>query len=192
MKFLLDKKFLRFVIKFLLVFAVLYFGTIMIIGLAAPGRYYSPFVAQYLDYVSWIKRSLIKATALILDMFGIQTKAAPGFVLRIVHGRGVIIAMSCVGYGVYSFWIAYVAANTGRLVKKAGWIIAGVLLLWLINVIRITLFLVAVNKGWPMPLGIDHHTWFNIFAYLAIFLMMYSFEKRLNKAQPGTDANKSR
>lgn len=105
----------------------------------------------------------------------------PGFLIRFNGGRGVYIAMSCVGYGVYSFWIAFVVANTGRFLKKAAWIFFGVLALWLINVIRITLFLTAINKGWPMPLGIDHHTWFNIFAYLLIFGMIGLYDKRMFK-----------
>lgn len=97
--------------------------------------------------------------------------------MRITGGRGIIIAMDCVGYGVYSFWIAFVAANSGSFTRKLKWIFFGVLVLWLINDIRITLFLVAINKGWPMPLGLDHHTWFNIFAYLFIFLMIWWYDK---------------
>ena len=147
------------------------------IGLAAPGGYFSPFVQQYLDYVSWIKISLIKATGFLLSLFGIATHAEPGFLVRINGGRGVFIAMDCVGYGVYSFWIAFVAANTGTFLRKVTWIISGLLILWLINVVRITLFLVAINKGWPMPLGIDHHTWFTIAAYGMIFILIGYYDK---------------
>lgn len=167
--------------KFIGIFCALYFGTLAIIGLAANGGLYSPFVAKYLDYVSWIKVSLIQATALILSFFHIQTHTEPGFTLRYEQGRAVIIAMSCVGYGVYSFWIAFVAANKGRFLRKLVWIVCGVAALWLINVIRITLFLTAINKGWPMPLGIDHHTWFNIFAYLLIFIMIWMYDRSLRK-----------
>lgn len=148
------------------------------IGLAAPGGYYIPFVQKYLDYVSWIKISLMEATRFILSLGNIQTHTEPGFLVRINGGRGVIIAMDCVGYGVYSFWVAFVAANAGSWQKKAGWMIFGLLLLWLINVIRITLFLLAINKGWPMPLGIDHHTWFAIVAYGMIFLLIWQYDKK--------------
>lgn len=175
-----------YILKFLGIFCILYFGTMGVIALAAPGgRFHSDFIAKYLDYVSWIKLSLIRAPALILRVFGIATHEEPGFLLRINGGRGVIIAYSCVGYGVYSFWIAFVAANRGGFAKKLKWIVSGVLALWLINVIRITLFLLAINRGWPMPLGLDHHTWFNIFAYLLIFLLIVwydrSFKKKLKK-----------
>ena len=158
------------------------------IGLAAPGNLYSPFVENYLDYVKWIKLSLMWGTGSILSVFGISTYTLPGFVIRITDGRGVFIAMDCVGYGVYSFWIAFVAANTGRFWRKFSWIVFGVLSLWLINVIRITLFLLAVDRGWPMPLGWDHHTWFNIFAYALIFFMIWWYDKTgrksINKVKP--------
>ena len=55
---------------------------------------------------------------------------------------------------------------------------AGLLGIWLLNITRVSLLLVATNKGWPMPLDIDHHTWFNIFAYLFIFTFMYLFNRQ--------------
>jgi len=177
MNFLTDKKFLWYVSSFLLLFALLYYGTIAMIGIAAPGGYYSPFVERYLDYVSWIKMSLLWGVGALLGLFGIDTATEPGYLVRIVGKRGVIIAMDCVGYGVYSFWLAYVVTNKGSFVKKGAWVTGGVFLLWFINLVRITLFLYVINKHQAMPLGIDHHTWFNIFAYIFIFIMIYFFNK---------------
>ncbi|MEO9004879.1 MAG: exosortase/archaeosortase family protein [Ginsengibacter sp.] len=173
----MKNKVLIYLLKFAVIFCLCYYGTIAIIGLAAPGGYYIPFIEKYLDYVSWIKISLMKATGIILSLFHISTDTEPGFLIRFREGRGVIIAMDCVGYGVYSFWIAFVAANKGAFWKKIKWIIAGVASLWFINVLRITLFLTSINQGWPMPFGIDHHTWFNICAYLLIFTMIWFYDK---------------
>lgn len=181
MDFLRDKNFLYFVAKFIVIFCTLYLGTLAVIGFAAPGGYHSPFVEEHLDYISWLKRSLIFGTKTILGFFGFTTETEPGFIIRISRGRGVYIAMSCVGYGVYSFWTAYVLANRAAWLKKIIWVTAGLLLLWILNVSRISLLLVAINKGWPMPFNIDHHTWFNIFAYIAIFTMIWAFEKSLKK-----------
>ena len=177
--FLSDKNLWIYLIKFGVIFCLCYYGTLAIIGLAAPGGYYIPFIEKYLDYVSWIKISLMKTTGFILSLFHIPTEIVPGYIIRFTGGRGVFIAMGCVGYGVYSFWIAFVAANKGKLLKKTVWIVFGVLGLWFINVIRITLFLTAINKGWPMPFGIDHHTWFNIFAYLLIFIMIWFYDRSM-------------
>lgn len=172
----------NYLLKFAGVFCLLYFGTLAWIGLAAPGGYYSPFIAKYLDYVSWVKLSLIHATGFILSWFHIPTQIEPGFMIRFTGGRAVIIARDCVGYGVYSFWIAFVVANKGNFLKKLIWVVCGVVGLWFINVIRITLFLTAINKGWPVPLGIDHHTWFNIFAYLLIFILIWFYDRTFKKA----------
>ncbi len=177
MNLLKDRTFTSFVIRFLLIFAVLYFGTLAVIGLAAPGGLYSPFIDHYLDYVSWIKTSLVKGTAFFAGLFGYETYEVPNHIIRVVNGSGVRIAYSCVGYGVYSFWVAYVLASRGSAGKKAVWALSGVVALWTINVLRIGLLLIALNRNWPMPLGLDHHTWFNIVAYLVIFFMIYFFER---------------
>jgi exosortase/archaeosortase family protein len=169
------KEFIGFTTKFILLFLFFYGFTILIISLAAPGGIYSSFIQNYFDYVSWIKITLMKGASFIAKLFGYSTHFETGYLVRIKNGRGVYIAYDCVGYGVYSFWSAFVLATATSFFKKLYWLIGGLFLLWIINVIRIGLFLVAINKGWKMPLGIGHHTWYNIFAYTSILIMMYIF-----------------
>lgn len=176
-----EKRLWIYLVKFIVVFCVCYFGTLAVIGLAARGALYSPFVEKYLDFVSWIKLSLIHATGFILSLVGIPTQTEPGFIIRFAGGNGVHIARDCVGYGVYSFWIAFIVANRGSFSKKSLWIIGGLFGLWFINVVRITLYLTSLNRGWPMPFGIDHHTWFNIFAYALIFLMIWIYDRSFSQ-----------
>lgn len=166
-----------FIIKFLAIFAFLYFGTFYWIGFVTPGGYFNEFAAQNLDYVSAIKSSLLFGTKTLLSLFDIQTVEFKNHVIRFVNGKGVRIAYDCVGYGVYSFWIAFVIANKSSVTRKLIWIIIGLFMLWSVNVIRISLFLVSENKNWTMPLGIDHHDWFTIVAYAVIFLMIFAFDK---------------
>lgn len=181
MNFISDKKFLWFAGKFLLLFSLFYFATLLIIGLAAPGGLYSPFIEKYFDYVSWIKQSLIWGVGLIMNWSGYATYTLPDFIIGIKNGTSVKIAMDCVGYGVYSFWAAYVIANDGNTIKKISWVISGLLLLWMINTGRIAIFLMALQQRKRMPFGIDHHTWFNIVAYAFIFLMIWLYEKKNRK-----------
>ncbi len=92
---------------------------------------------------------------------------------------------SCVGYGIMSFWGAFILANTAALKRKLLWIIGGWLVIWCINVIRVCLLLVSINNNWSMPFGWDHHTWFNVVAYFFLFVLIYFYdhsEKRYNKA----------
>ncbi len=177
MNLLKDKTFVKFVLKFLALFGIFYYGTLLVIGLAAQGGMYSAFVDKHLDYVSGITRTLVGGTRGLLQIAGIETYTLPNFIIRITGGTGVRIAFDCVGYGVMSFWLAFVLASKGRAVRKLIWVLIGWIILWFININRIALLLLAYNRDWKMPLGIDHHTWFNIVAYGAIFLMMYIFEK---------------
>ncbi len=178
--FLKNKTFILFVVKFLLVFLVCYFGTAVVIGLTVPGGPYSPFVAKYLDYVSWLRDSLLAGTKAMLSAFGIETFRVNFDTMRKVGagGRGIRLAYSCLGYGVMSFWIAYVIASAGNFKKKLFWILIGWFFIWLLNITRLSLLLVALNKGWAMPLGIDHHTWFTIFAYMFILIFMLLFNRQ--------------
>jgi len=176
--FLKDKAFIRFIIKFLLILVILYYGTIALIGVSVPGGHYSSFVDKYLNYIAWVRSSLLNGSKLLLSLFGVDTYLAGDYNLRQVNGRGIRLVYECVGYGIMSFWVAFVTASVGSFKKKAGWIIFGLLFIWVLNIIRLSLLLVATNKGWPMPFGWDHHTWFNIFAYFFIFLFMYLFSRQ--------------
>ena len=175
-----NKGFIKFVIRFLLIFALCYLGSLAVIGLSAPGGYYNAFIDHYLNFISWIRSSLLFGTKAVLKLAGIDTYYVGEYILRKVNGRGVKLVYGCIGYGVMSFWLAFIAASSIKPVKKIKWIAGGLLLIWGINITRIALLLVATNNNWKMPFGWDHHTWFNIVAYIAIFTMMYFFDKNLN------------
>jgi len=101
--------------------------------------------------------------------------------LRLVGGGAVNLVYKCLGYGVTSFWLAFVFANTGSWKKKLLWMVGGTAVLYIINTIRIGLTLLGNGKKWSFPFGWDNHTWFNIAAYGAIFLMMWVYDRsRLN------------
>lgn len=97
--------------------------------------------------------------------------------MRIVGGGGINVVYSCLGYGVTSFWLAFVFANTGSFKKKIAWMLGGAMVLLIINILRMGLVAMASHEKWKYPLGWDHHTWFNIVAYGMIFLMIYVYDK---------------
>ena len=181
MNFLADKTFIRFVIKFILVFIICYYGTLAVIGLSVPGGYYSPFIDHYLDYISWLRSSLLYGSKAVLSLFGIKTYMAGEYNLRVVNGRGIRMVYECIGYGVMSVWVALVVATPAKFKKKMFWLLLGLFLICLLNITRLSFLLVATNKGWPMPLGLDHHTWFTIFSYLFIFIFMFLFNRGNNE-----------
>ena len=173
---ILNKRFFLYIIKFGIIFCILYFGTLAVIGLSTPESYYSPFVAKYLDYVGLLRSSLINASKSLLSLFNFNTLITDKYTLISHHG-GIRMVYSCIGYGVMSFWAAFVLANKGSWIKKLKWLLAGWLAIWIINVLRISILVIAINKRWEMPLGWDHHTWFNIAAYLLIFILIYFYDR---------------
>lgn len=110
-------------------------------------------------------------------MLGYPTFFSDKFTLRMTTGEGVRMVYSCIGYGVMSFWAAFVIANKGSWGKKTAWVLCGLSALWIINVLRLSLLLLADRNNWKFPLGWDHHTWFNIVAYACIFGMIYFYDR---------------
>lgn len=166
-----------YLLKFTAIFSVCYFGTQAVIGVCAPGKYYSQFANKHLDYISALRSSFLHAAKLMTGLFGFETYLPSEYILRVVNGSGIKMVYSCLGIGVLSFWTAFVLANKSNWRRKLIWLLTGLFLLWLINVMRITFLLIANNKHWPMPF-FDHHTWFNIIAYILIFFLIWLYNRQ--------------
>jgi len=156
---------------------MVYFGTIAVEGLATPANSYSPFVEKYLDYPSWLRASLLNGSKVLLSIFGYHTVIADSYHLQIVGGRSVQLIYACLGIGVMSFWLAFVVANKGSWKRKTVWVVGGMLCIWLINVSRISLVLVQNNTGRNLMWGLDNHDFFNILSYVALFLMIFFYDR---------------
>jgi exosortase/archaeosortase family protein len=169
-----------YLLKFIGTFSLLYFGTKAIIGLTVPGGYYSLFVSDYLDYPALLRSSLLHGTRLLVTVFGFSAFIPDANHVKIVNGIGVRIVYACLGYGLLSFWAAFIVANKGSFLKKIKWIIGGCCFIWLINVVRISLVLVAANKQWKLPVTLEQHTLYSIIVYAFIFLMIWLFQRSEN------------
>jgi exosortase/archaeosortase family protein len=178
---LTDKKFLLFLAKFLLSFCILFYGSIAMIGITAPGGYYFPFAHSYLDYVSGLRWLLLNGAAGLLQLMGFDIYLKDIYTIKLQNGSGVHVGYDCIGYGVMAFWAAFIFANPLSFKRKLQWMVGGLLLIFVINVFRISLMLMAVNRHWKSPFNLDNHTWFNIAAYMTIFTMMWFFDRSQKK-----------
>jgi len=190
----MNKKYLHinalwlYIIKFTGAFCVCYFGTLALIGIAAPGGYYIPFVAHYLDYVNWLRTSLLLSAKYLLSLLGYDSiYFAKQYILEVKDGWGIRMVYSCIGYGIMSFWVAFVYANTIPFRKKTKWMIGGLLSIWAINVLRITLLIIVANKHWLNMLPLEHHMLFNIAAYILVGIMIYCFYRSDKRTQLHAD-----
>ena len=177
----LNKGFLRYMLKFLSIFCIAYYGTIALIGVSSVGGYYSAFVHDYLDYVSLLRYLLIHSSKFVLSLLGYSTYLPDIYTLKMVKGRGVHIGYDCIGYGVLIFWMAFVLANKGTWKSKLLWIAGGSFIIWMVNVFRVSILLISINKNRPLPFNLEHHTLFNILAYLFIFLLIFMFDRKQKK-----------
>lgn len=174
---LLSRNFLSYLFKFFLVFCLVYYGSQLIIGLTAPGNHYNEFVEKHLDYIAFLRRSLLYASNWVVSFFGYNVYVQSEHYLSIINGSRVRMVYSCLGIGVFSFWIAFVIANTGSFLRKLLWLSTGIILIWIINVIRVSLLLVAANDRWKSFLILNHHTLFNIAAYGCVFALIYFYDR---------------
>lgn len=174
--------FIRFCFIFGITFLLLYFGLKFMTGITVPGGMYSPFLTKYFNITAWFRSFLMISSKWFLSILGTETIRIDEYVLRAVNGRGIRIVYACLGFAVLSFWSAYIIATKTILSKKIYWLLVGLITICIINIVRISLVLLAGNAGWKFPFGWDHHTWFNIIAYLAIFIMMFLFEKNIKKS----------
>ena len=173
------KSFYKFCLVFFAVFFFFFFGFKLVYGIATPGGTYSPFVEKYFNLASWVRHSLMNGTKFFVSLVNIKTIIESEYVLRAESGSGIKLIYGCLGIGVYSFWAAYSIATITSIKNKLKWLFFGLTILWILNILRLGLVLIASVHNWEFPFGIDHHTWFNIVAYSFILAMIYFFERNI-------------
>ena len=153
----LPAQLVRYIVRFLLLFSLLYYGSYAVIGVSAPGgKYYSEVVSRYADYPAWLRTGLLHTSAFVLRMAGHEPKVEAPYKVRISNGRGVKLVYSCLGIGLLSFWMAGI---------------------FLVNVGRLVMLVLSANGYWTWKTDTDHHTLFNIACYLLILSMMLLFDR---------------
>lgn len=172
-----------FVTRFLIIFILLYYFNLFFIGLTGKGgSFYSTFLDEHLNYIRWLRESIIYFSSLILNLFNYDTIRLP-YHLKIIDGVRVGVGYSCLGYGLMSMHIAIALSYPFKINIRRKYLFGGLLAIYLINVIRIA----AV--GWVYTeykgINIDHHLIFNIIAYILIFTMMV-YTIRLNTKHENT------
>jgi len=110
-------------------------------------------------------------------MLGHETVITDLFHIKFVNGKSVQLVYACLGIGVSCFWFAFVVANTGTWLKKLLWVLGGLMGIWLINVSRISMTLIYANTNREFPFGLDNHDFFDVLAYIAIFLLMFLYDR---------------
>jgi exosortase/archaeosortase family protein len=102
------------------------------------------------------------------------------FSLQIAGGVQTFIGFSCLGLGVSWVFASLIISSQGRAIAKTIYVILGILIIFVMNVIRMSFLtwsgrdgLLFTNKTISFfgIAKIDHHDLFNIFIYIVIFLL---------------------
>jgi exosortase/archaeosortase family protein len=176
-----NHKYIAFIycVKFLSLFLGFYYFSIAFNGIVSPeGGLYSAFLDHYLNYIAWIRESNIYVSNVMTNALGTRSFISGPQMINIAGGTEVEIWLPCLGFGIMSFWGAFVIVNAGTLKRKLLWAFAGIFAIWFINCCRITLLLIALDNNWRQMGSIDHHDMFNIVSYSCIFLMMYFYTRK--------------
>jgi len=164
---------LRFIISFIILFAAFYYFNILFFGVTAPGNHYSAFLANHLNYISWLRDLLLNSTAQILNWLGFAS-VTDGYDLLVAGHGSIQLVYSCLGLGVISFFAAFVLSYPKKWKSKIIFLACGILAIECLNIIRLVLLALFWQKH---VLSIDQHTIFNVIVYLIIAVSLYFWVK---------------
>jgi exosortase/archaeosortase family protein len=177
---------LRFLAVFLSLFLLFYYFNIFFFGITSPGNHYNDFLARHFNYIQALRTFLLAATKTVLSWFGFTSIYNETEIL--VVGKGTLILIySCLGLGLMSFFSAFVIAYPKKLNSKILFLICGLVVIQILNIIRFVLL--AIFWQHRDGLILDHHTIFNIIIYLIIGLSLYIWVKSAERTSAGHAEN---
>jgi len=170
-----NKKTIRFVISFLMLFLFFYYFNIWYFSVtSAFSEHYNHILGEYFNYIHILRRTLLLSSVQILDWLGFPSISDEYHLLISGHGS-LNLVYSCLGLGVISFFSAFVLSYPKSLKTKIIFLGTGVFAIELLNVFRF----VFLGIFWDKKEGkiIDHHVVFNLFIYILISLSLYLWVK---------------
>lgn len=171
-----DNPIARFLLIFGGSFALLFYFNEFYIGITASGgRFYSELLDTHLNYVSGLRHFLLQTAEWILMQLG-YTTFTTNYWLRVSGHGGIIVVYSCLGFGVMSFFTAFVLAWPKPIKNKLWFLPIGLIVIQSLNIMRFIL-LSLFWKGSLLKGFIDHHDLFNIILYILLLGIIYFWVK---------------
>jgi exosortase/archaeosortase family protein len=104
------------------------------------------------------------------------------YTLGIVGGSSARMVYTCIGYGYVSFLLALVLPYKTKLRKKTFLIVVGLLLIFIVNVLRISGLVIMSTEGKVSLFRyIDHHTVLDLILYPLLILLFMVILKPFKK-----------
>ncbi len=181
---------LSFVLKFVGLFAAFYSINMYAVDMILPGKRYNAFFFEHLNYIYWITGSIMHTANLMTQAAGLNTEVVNTRYLVVPGGHSLFMNWQCVGLGIFSFWAAFILANSMNWRRKILWGVSGFFAIWFLNCCRTALLMIALEnnwkewkQSWTHGRTLDHHDLFNYGCYLIILGMIYLFYKKFKPRQ---------
>jgi exosortase/archaeosortase family protein len=140
-----------------------------------------PFVSDFFNFPSMLRHVLLNTSAFFVQLFGYET-LVDEYTLYIVGGSGVKMVYSCIGYGYVSFLMALVLPYETKLGNKISLIVVGILLIFIVNVLRIGGLVILFSEGRAGLFHyIDHHRVLDLILYPLLILLFIVILKPFKK-----------
>ncbi len=168
---MLKSKAAKFSITFIVLFLTFYYFNIGFFSVTSPGsKNYNDFIAGNFNYIRLLRHILLHSTSFLLRCAGYNT-VINEYELLIAGRGGIRLVYSCLGLGLMSFFTAFVIAYPQAFKKKVVFLIAGLFIIQLLNILRMAM--VALFWGKKAQHIVDHHIIFNGIIYVIIGIGLY-------------------
>ena len=168
---MLKSKAIKFSLTFIALFLAFYYFNIGFFSItSAQSANYNSFIADNFNYIRLLRHILLFCTSFFLGCLGFSNVTNEYELLIAGHG-GIRLIYSCLGLGLMSFFTAFVIAYPKAFKKKAVFLIAGLFIIQLLNILRMAM--VALFWGRKAQHIIDHHIIFNSIIYVIIGIGLY-------------------
>lgn len=168
----------KFLLKFMILFFILYGFNIIYIGITTPGGLYIKWLDQYLNFISWWRQFSISSTAAMLTMLN-YTIQINDYGLSVKDHSGFKLVYSCLGYGIMSGFASFVIAFPTSRYSKIYFLVTGLLGIQILNTIRLVLIAIYYDHSNKF-FGLDPHNLFNLFIYALLAGAIYRWASSRN------------
>ena len=162
-------------------------GFYFYVGLTSPGgKLFSPFLARFANFPYWLSALVSGSARLLLTIAGYAVYQKSPTNITIIGGKGVNIAWGCLGVGAISLWIAFIIAHRWAIKYKIKWIAAGVVFIFVVNIVRIAMIALSNYYGWKYMQSFNAHTSFDALTYAVILILMLFFTLQYSRQKNKT------
>jgi len=163
-----------FVLTLFVIFAVLYSSGYIVMGLSCKTGRYSPFVADYLNYVEGYRRLLLNSASWLLKVFSVSNYVSQNYI-QVQNGVRLRLNDACMGLAILSFLWAFCLAFPSPWRFRIMQALSGTIFFSLLNVGRVASLAVLLSNTSRFSYYhlIDQHMIANIVLYAALFWYLY-------------------